>query len=269
MAYKSNYVDGDLNVGHNESIGGSLNVQGKTTLRGGVKIEGFLEAEFIKCWIKGLFQTLNDLQEAYPDPQPGWVAYVGTIASHTMFAVLDGEWVHVPAGDNSLTITGDLNSYTDAVNALRALLASTDAQIGENTTAIASLQSTTQDQRKSISNLSDRIGKIALNNDDQFIRLKELEAKVQHRYAESITGLKKIINNGKELIVPQDGGTLATTNITDKLRSDIAPLKSAYEKVNKYAPTSIVVMTEAELEAMAEAGTLTDDVLYLGLETEE
>lgn len=51
--------------------------------------------------------------------------------------------------------------------------------------------------------------------------------------------------------------------------TQVLHLEEAHEKLGKYAPTSIVVMTEAELEEMAEAGTLTDGVLYLGLETEE
>lgn len=51
--------------------------------------------------------------------------------------------------------------------------------------------------------------------------------------------------------------------------TQVLHLEETHEKLGKYAPTSIVVMPEAELKAMAEAGTLTDGVLYLGLETEE
>lgn len=50
--------------------------------------------------------------------------------------------------------------------------------------------------------------------------------------------------------------------------TQVLHLEETHEKLGKYAPTSIVVMPEAELKAMAEAGTLTDGVLYLGLETE-
>ena len=49
--------------------------------------------------------------------------------------------------------------------------------------------------------------------------------------------------------------------------TQVQHLEETHEKLGKYAPTSIVVMPEAELKAMAEAGTLTDGVLYLGLET--
>lgn len=45
-------------------------------------------------------------------------------------------------------------------------------------------------------------------------------------------------------------------------------VNDAYNKTVEYAPTAIKVVTEDELEAMAEAGTLEDGVLYLGTEVE-
>lgn len=50
--------------------------------------------------------------------------------------------------------------------------------------------------------------------------------------------------------------------------TQVQRLEETHEKLGKYAPTSIVVMSEAELKEMAEDGTLIDGVLYLGLETE-
>lgn len=49
----------------------------------------------------------------------------------------------------------------------------------------------------------------------------------------------------------------------------VTKMEELHLKLANYAPTSIVVMTEAELEAMAEAGTLEDGILYLGTEEEE
>lgn len=51
--------------------------------------------------------------------------------------------------------------------------------------------------------------------------------------------------------------------------TQVLHLEEAYTKSNQYAPSAIVIKSESELEAMAEAGTLEDGILYLGLEEEE
>lgn len=49
----------------------------------------------------------------------------------------------------------------------------------------------------------------------------------------------------------------------------VTKMEALHLKLANYAPTSIVVMTEAELEKAAEDGTLIEGVLYLGTEEEE
>jgi hypothetical protein len=49
----------------------------------------------------------------------------------------------------------------------------------------------------------------------------------------------------------------------------VAKMEELHLKLANYAPTSIVVMTEAELEKATEDGTLIEGVLYLGTEEEE
>lgn len=51
--------------------------------------------------------------------------------------------------------------------------------------------------------------------------------------------------------------------------TQVLHLEEAYTKSNQYAPSAIVIKSESELEAMEEAGTLEDGILYLGLEEEE
>ena len=51
--------------------------------------------------------------------------------------------------------------------------------------------------------------------------------------------------------------------------SHVMKVEDSYQKLGNYAPSSIIVMTESELEAMAEAGTLEDGILYLGTEEDE
>lgn len=51
--------------------------------------------------------------------------------------------------------------------------------------------------------------------------------------------------------------------------SHVMKVEDSYQKLGNYAPSSIIVMTESELEAMVDAGTLEDGILYLGTEEEE
>lgn len=46
----------------------------------------------------------------------------------------------------------------------------------------------------------------------------------------------------------------------------VSKLYAAYNHLHMYEPIGIAVLTEAELEAAAEAGELEDGILYLGIE---
>ena len=48
--------------------------------------------------------------------------------------------------------------------------------------------------------------------------------------------------------------------------SNASKVEYSYNKLQQYAPSAIVVMSESDLDAALAAGMLESDVLYLGLE---
>ena len=62
---------------------------------------------------------------------------------------------------------------------------------------------------------------------------------------------------------------LMSAMYAQQVESNTQKVNEVNQKINKYAPTSIVVMTEAELQEKADRGELEEGVLYLGTEDEE
>lgn len=85
-------IDGDATVGRNVAVGGDAIVQGNTHIKGRVRIDGWLEAENIKGFAKGLFSSAGDLSKAYPRPEDGWVAFVGPTLPAQIYLAKSGKW---------------------------------------------------------------------------------------------------------------------------------------------------------------------------------
>lgn len=122
MSYESKHIDGDVTVGRNAAIGGDATVQGKTHLKGNVKVDGWLEAKNIKAANKGLFVTIEKLKAAYPFPHDGWWALVGTSLPAPIYVADGGEWV--PTGHSGGNPTIDSGEYNEAIENCRGTLPS-------------------------------------------------------------------------------------------------------------------------------------------------
>ena len=116
MSYESKQIDGDVSVGRNAAIGGDATVQGRTHLKGNVKVDGWLEARNIKGVQKGLFTTLDKLKAAYPLPHDGWWALVGVSLPAPIYVGDGGEWVATGQTGGNPTI--DSGQYNEAVEKL-------------------------------------------------------------------------------------------------------------------------------------------------------
>lgn len=92
MADKNTSLPRDLSVGHDATIGRQLDVKGSVSVGHSVKIDGWLDAPNIIGTDKGLFETEDALISAYPSPQEGWTAYVGTSFPAKLYIVKDGVW---------------------------------------------------------------------------------------------------------------------------------------------------------------------------------
>lgn len=110
-AIKGTDVYGNVSVGRNVAAGGNARVNGNIRVGHNLKVEGWLEAPNIKDVNKGIFQTLAELQAAYPNPKDGWFAGVGTSTPFAAYAVVNGEWV---ATGGTIDVEVDLAHY-DAV----------------------------------------------------------------------------------------------------------------------------------------------------------
>lgn len=117
-------IDGDVAVGRDVNIGGKTTIRGSVKVGHNLTIEGWLEAKNIKGPNKGLFKTAAQLREAYPNPHKGWWALVtieGSVASDhlgQLYVVDGGTWVaQVDSNGNPLlrgNPTVDSTKYFDA-----------------------------------------------------------------------------------------------------------------------------------------------------------
>lgn len=90
---KATQIDGDVSVGRNFSIGGNTTIQGNGHIKGGFKVDGWLEAKNIKGMDKGVFANTDVLKDAYPSPQVGFTAKVGTELPYAIYVCeKDGVW---------------------------------------------------------------------------------------------------------------------------------------------------------------------------------
>ena len=67
-------IEGDTTVGRNAAMGGNVRVGGSALIKHGLRVEGWADLPNIKGRNKGLFESIEALKAAYPQPRPGWWA---------------------------------------------------------------------------------------------------------------------------------------------------------------------------------------------------
>lgn len=95
--YNRTEIDGDLAVGRKVVAGGELEVKGKgrSVIEGSLKVDGLIEAKYIKENEKGLFTSVDELNKIYPNPRPGWFALVLDTAikgNGFLYVARGGKW---------------------------------------------------------------------------------------------------------------------------------------------------------------------------------
>lgn len=86
-------VGGSVAVGRDVTVGGRSNVRGNATFNRDVYISGWLNARNIRGAGKGLYETVEKLNSAYPNPENGWFALVGNTLPADIYRAWGGEWV--------------------------------------------------------------------------------------------------------------------------------------------------------------------------------
>lgn len=86
-------VGGSVAVGRDITVGGRSTVRGNATFNRDVYISGWLNARNIRGAGKGLYETVDKLNSAYPNPENGWFALVGDTLPADIYRAWGGEWV--------------------------------------------------------------------------------------------------------------------------------------------------------------------------------
>lgn len=86
-------VGGSVAVGRDVTVGGRSTIRGNATFNRDVYISGWLNARNIRGAGKGLYETVDKLNSAYPNPENGWFALVGNTLPADIYRAWGGEWV--------------------------------------------------------------------------------------------------------------------------------------------------------------------------------
>lgn len=109
-------IKGDLSVCCSATVAGRLTARGSTTLKGNLKVEGWLDAKNIRTPCKGLFSDLDSLLRSYPDPMPGWWALVGNSIPAPIYVAVGRRWIDT--GETGGDTVVDLDAYDSAIDTL-------------------------------------------------------------------------------------------------------------------------------------------------------
>lgn len=107
MSLNNQSIQGNLSVSRDITTGGHLTARGNSVFDHNVIIKGWLDAKNIKGACKGLFASVEKLEEAYPKAMPGWYALVGDTLPADVYRAEGGEWV--ATGEKG----GEVNLYLD------------------------------------------------------------------------------------------------------------------------------------------------------------
>lgn len=86
-------VGGSVAVGRDVTVGGRSTIRGNATFNRDVYISGWLNARNIRGAGKGLYETVDKLNSAYPNPENGWFALVDNTLPADIYRAWGGEWV--------------------------------------------------------------------------------------------------------------------------------------------------------------------------------
>lgn len=85
-------VGGSVAVGRDVTVGGRSTIRGNANFNRDVYISGWLNARNIRGAGKGLYETVDKLNSAYPNPENGWFALVGDTLPADIYRAWGGEW---------------------------------------------------------------------------------------------------------------------------------------------------------------------------------
>ncbi|MFI3293094.1 MAG: hypothetical protein SNI70_06205 [Rikenellaceae bacterium] len=145
-------IDGELSVGKDLSVGGGITSQGSSHFKKNLKVSGWLEAKNIKAANKGLFTTFADLYAAYPVPENGWWAIVGTDLPAPIYTAYGGTWTATGGEGGNPTI--DAVDLSASIEALEEAVTDLETDLSTANETIASLSSSSEQTEQTVLDLT-------------------------------------------------------------------------------------------------------------------
>lgn len=159
---KTTQIDGDVSVGRNVAMGGKAEIAGNVHVGHNLKVDGWLEAVNIKDVNKGIFLTLQELREAYPNPHDGWIAGVGKSTPFTAYVGKDGDWVTT---GGTINVTLDMSQYADDIAHFQEDIDNVKADVNTNKTNIETNMRDIASLRSRMDTAEDNIETLEEDND--------------------------------------------------------------------------------------------------------
>ena len=160
-------IDGDVAVGHNVTAGGSATIRGNVKVGHDVTIEGWLNARNIRGAGKGLYETADRLNEAYPKPQNGWWALVGNTLPANVYRAWGGEWGATGETGGDFTMEWDkLEEVAKLLDEETAEREAADTELKTNVEAEAAARKSADDVEAEARTEGDKILKTAITDEE-------------------------------------------------------------------------------------------------------
>lgn len=187
---KTTQLDGDVSVGRNTSIGGSLTIQGGGRVKGTFVIDGWLDAKNIKGSNKGIFTTVKKLREAYPRPHDGWWAIVGNTLPSPIYVGDGGEWVATGESGGTPTLEDTDGALQRAVEEVKEKLTESKKAIED---MVKNLPIAQEAGDSATSVMSQKAVSDAIKGLDDKVRENTDAVKAVSKLEESIVGKEEVI----------------------------------------------------------------------------
>lgn len=228
-------IDGDVSVSRNVNTGGDTTIRGNAVVDHNLKVGGWLDAPNIIGPNKGVFETINALREAYPNPRRGLIAIIGTGASGKIARVNTKQEWELTEEDAEISLT----DYGKIASDISSVSAKAEAAMVQ---AVESL-------RKASNNRTTLEGHATQINDLWAAHVTQGN-EISNHDARLDTIIK--VNEADRTLIEQN--KLAITNLSTELTAVRRTLEEAYQTADTELSKRIEIVTSA-LDAL-----ISDDI---------
>ena len=113
MSSGNKEIQGSVSVSRHVSVGSSAHVNGDVSVGHNLFVEGSIESKGVMMTCKGMFRSVESLKEAYPDPETGWWGLVGTSLPAQVYVAESGHWVGTGGTSGVILVYRDILDSPD------------------------------------------------------------------------------------------------------------------------------------------------------------